>query len=472
MSEPLAERLRPRSLDDYIGQQHLVGEGAVLRRMIDSGRISSFILWGPPGVGKTTLAQIIANKLETPFYTLSAVTSGVKDVRDVIEKAQKGRFFNEASPILFIDEIHRFSKSQQDSLLGAVERGIVTLIGATTENPSFEVIRPLLSRCQLYVLKSLEKDDLLKLLERAITKDLILKERHIELKETGALLRYSGGDARKLLNILELVVEYETALTLHDSADHADALREWNGYCADVTIAGRALRRDGAWNTLCLPFNMTAQQVAVQLTPAKLMTLSAVSFVDGTLTLSFMDATAIEAGRPYIIRWNAPAAGGGSDLINPTFTGVIVSNAVAPAEFACVDFVGNTSPAAFGSGDRTALFFGADGGLAWPAAAASLNAFRAYFRLKGMVAGLDVKRYVLNLGDETVTGAFPSAYDLWAAANGLGAWDATDAGGVHSVFRYAFGKPTDDFVLLGISFNDRHGECCGLRPPTLRQDGD
>ena len=205
MAEPLAERLRPRTLDDYIGQQHLVGEGAVLRRMIDSGRISSFILWGPPGVGKTTLAQIIAHRLETPFYTLSAVTSGVKDVRDVIEKAQKGRFFNEASPILFIDEIHRFSKSQQDSLLGAVERGIVTLIGATTENPSFEVIRPLLSRCQLYVLKSLEKDDLLKLLERAITTDIVLKERHIELKETGALLRYSGGDARKLLNILELV---------------------------------------------------------------------------------------------------------------------------------------------------------------------------------------------------------------------------------------------------------------------------
>ena len=210
MAEPLAERLRPRTLDDYIGQQHLVGEGAVLRRMIDSGRISSFILWGPPGVGKTTLAQIIANRLETPFYTLSAVTSGVKDVRDVIEKAQKGRFFNEASPILFIDEIHRFSKSQQDSLLGAVERGIVTLIGATTENPSFEVIRPLLSRCQLYVLKSLEKEDLLKLLERAITKDLILKERKIELKETDALLRYSGGDARKLLNILELVVESES----------------------------------------------------------------------------------------------------------------------------------------------------------------------------------------------------------------------------------------------------------------------
>jgi len=209
MAQPLAERLRPRTLDDYIGQQHLVGEGAVLRRMIDSGRITSFILWGPPGVGKTTLAQIIANRMETPFYTLSAVTSGVKDVREVIEKAQKGRFFNEASPILFIDEIHRFSKSQQDSLLGAVERGVVTLIGATTENPSFEVIRPLLSRCQLYVLKSLEKDDLLQLLHRAVTTDVFLKERHIELRETGALLRFSGGDARKLLNILELVVESE-----------------------------------------------------------------------------------------------------------------------------------------------------------------------------------------------------------------------------------------------------------------------
>ncbi len=207
MAEPLAERLRPRTLDDYIGQQHLVGEGAVLRKMIDAGRISSFILWGPPGVGKTTLAQIIAHRLETPFYTLSAVTSGVKDVRDVIEKAQKGRFFNEASPILFIDEIHRFSKSQQDSLLGAVEKGVVTLIGATTENPSFEVIRPLLSRCQIYVLNPLGKDDLLKLLHRAVTEDVFLKQRHIELKETGALLRYSGGDARKLLNILELVVE-------------------------------------------------------------------------------------------------------------------------------------------------------------------------------------------------------------------------------------------------------------------------
>ena len=209
MAQPLAERLRPRTLDEYIGQEHLVGEGAVLRKMIDAGRIPSFILWGPPGVGKTTLAQIIANKLETPFYTLSAVTSGVKDVREVIEKAQKGRFFNEASPILFIDEIHRFSKSQQDSLLGAVEKGIVTLIGATTENPSFEVIRPLLSRCQLYVLKSLEKEDLLKLLDRAIHTDAVLKERSIILQETGAMLRYSGGDARKLLNILELVAEAE-----------------------------------------------------------------------------------------------------------------------------------------------------------------------------------------------------------------------------------------------------------------------
>ncbi len=210
MAQPLAERMRPKTLDEYIGQKHLVGEGCVLRQMIDSGHISSFILWGPPGVGKTTLAQIIANKLDTPFYTLSAVTSGVKDVRDIIEKASKGRFFNERSPILFIDEIHRFSKSQQDSLLGAVEKGTVTLIGATTENPSFEVIRPLLSRCQLYVLKSLGKDDLLELLNRAVTSDAELSQRNIELKETGALLRYSGGDARKLLNILELVVGSES----------------------------------------------------------------------------------------------------------------------------------------------------------------------------------------------------------------------------------------------------------------------
>lgn len=204
--EPLAERMRPRTLDEYIGQKHLVGEGAILRKMIDTGRISSFILWGPPGVGKTTLAQIIANKLKTPFYTLSAVTSGVKDVRDVIQKAENNRFFNSASPILFIDEIHRFSKSQQDSLLGAVEKGTVTLIGATTENPSFEVIRPLLSRCQLYVLKSLEKEDLMELLNRAVKNDTELRNREIKLTETDALLRYSGGDARKLLNILELVV--------------------------------------------------------------------------------------------------------------------------------------------------------------------------------------------------------------------------------------------------------------------------
>ena len=212
--KPLAERLRPKTLDEYIGQKHLVGEGVVLRNMIETGHISSFILWGPPGVGKTTLAQIIANKLETPFYTLSAVTSGVKDVREVIEKAKSNRFFSSASPILFIDEIHRFSKSQQDSLLGAVERGIVTLIGATTENPSFEVIRPLLSRCQLYVLKSLEKADLEELLQRAITTDEELKKLDIQLKENAALMRYSGGDARKLLNILQLVVESESSQTI------------------------------------------------------------------------------------------------------------------------------------------------------------------------------------------------------------------------------------------------------------------
>lgn len=203
--KPLAERLRPTTLDEYIGQKHLVGNGAVLRQMIDSGHISSFILWGPPGVGKTTLAKIIAQQLDTPFYTLSAVNSGVKEVREVIDKASNNRFFNQQSPILFIDEIHRFSKSQQDSLLAAVETGAITLIGATTENPSFEVIRPLLSRCQVYVLKSLEKQDLEELLQRALTKDLILKDRHIEIKETEALFRYSGGDARKLLGILDLV---------------------------------------------------------------------------------------------------------------------------------------------------------------------------------------------------------------------------------------------------------------------------
>ena len=210
MNQPLAERLRPKTLDDYIGQKHLVGEQAVLRRMIESGRIPSFILWGPPGVGKTTLAKIIANKLDTPFYTLSAISSGVKDVRDVIDKAKSNPLFNKtSSPILFIDEIHRFSKSQQDSLLNAVETGTVTLIGATTENPSFEVIRPLLSRCQVYVLKSLEKDDLLTLASKAITEDFILKDKNIELKETDAIVKYSGGDARKLLNIIDLVISAE-----------------------------------------------------------------------------------------------------------------------------------------------------------------------------------------------------------------------------------------------------------------------
>ena len=205
MSAPLAERMRPKTLDEYIGQQHLVGPGAVLRNMIESRQVNSFILWGPPGVGKTTLATIIAHQLETPFFTLSAVTSGVKDVREVIERAKGTSFFNASSPILFIDEIHRFSKSQQDSLLGAVEQGIVTLVGATTENPSFEVIRPLLSRCQVYVLKSLEKDDLLQLMERVIHQDALLSQKHFDVQETTALLRYSGGDARKLLNIMELI---------------------------------------------------------------------------------------------------------------------------------------------------------------------------------------------------------------------------------------------------------------------------
>lgn len=211
---PLAERLRPHNLDEYIGQKHLVGEGAILRQMIESGNLSSFILWGPPGVGKTTLARIIAHQLERPFYTLSAVTSGVKEVREVIDKAKRTMAMNSGifasqgdnrSPILFIDEIHRFSKSQQDSLLGAVEEGVITLVGATTENPSFEVINPLLSRCQIYVLKSLEKKDLMELLERALTQDEYIHNLGLEVKETESLLRYSGGDARKLLNIIELV---------------------------------------------------------------------------------------------------------------------------------------------------------------------------------------------------------------------------------------------------------------------------
>ncbi|MBR1929576.1 MAG: replication-associated recombination protein A [Paludibacteraceae bacterium] len=205
---PLAERLRPKTLEDYVGQEHLVGQGAILRQMIERGVLTSFILWGPPGVGKTTLARVIAHTLELPFYTLSAVTSGVKEVREVIDKARRqDGLFSKGRPILFIDEIHRFSKSQQDSLLGAVENGTITLIGATTENPSFEVITPLLSRCQVYVLKSLGKDDLLKLLNRAINEDEQLRKLDFEIKQTDSLLRYSGGDARKLLNILELVVE-------------------------------------------------------------------------------------------------------------------------------------------------------------------------------------------------------------------------------------------------------------------------
>ena len=209
MNQPLAERMRPKTLDDYIGQQHLVGQGAVLRKMLDAGHVPSFILWGPPGVGKTTLAYIISNQLQVPFYTLSAISSGVKEVREVIDKAKSNRFFNTASPILFIDEIHRFSKAQQDSLLNAVETGVVTLIGATTENPSFEVIRPLLSRCQVYVLKALGKEDLLTLLKKAVSEDDVLKTLPIVLEETDALLRFSGGDARKLLNILDLVVSAE-----------------------------------------------------------------------------------------------------------------------------------------------------------------------------------------------------------------------------------------------------------------------
>lgn len=216
MIPPLAERLRPKTLDDYIGQKHLVGKDAVLRRMVDSGHISSFILWGPPGVGKTTLAQIVANMLHTQFFTLSAVTSGVKEVRDVIEQAQKSSLFNNGkTPILFIDEIHRFSKSQQDSLLGAVEKGVIRLIGATTENPSFEIIRPLLSRCQLYTLNPLDENDLKELIHSALTKDEFLKKRSIKVDEYEALINFAGGDARKLLNILDIVTGAETADEIH-----------------------------------------------------------------------------------------------------------------------------------------------------------------------------------------------------------------------------------------------------------------
>ena len=205
MSAPLAERLRPQTLEDYIGQQHLVGEGGVFRRFIEAGNVPSFILWGPPGVGKTTLAKIVANALERPFYTLSAVTSGVKEVREVIESAKSQKFFSAKTPLLFIDEIHRFNKSQQDSLLGAVEQGVITLIGATTENPSFEVISPLLSRCQVYTLKPMQDEDLLHLLNRALTTDEELKKRNIKVEESAALFRFAGGDARKLLNILDII---------------------------------------------------------------------------------------------------------------------------------------------------------------------------------------------------------------------------------------------------------------------------
>ena len=218
---PLAERMRPKNLDEYIGQQHLVGEGAVLRNMINTGRIQSIILWGPPGVGKTTLARIIANSGNRAMYTLSAVTSGVKDVREVLDKAKHAAFFNPQTPVLFIDEIHRFNKSQQDSLLGAVEQGIVVLIGATTENPSFEVIAPLLSRCEVYVLQPLEKQDLENLLNRALTLDPVLKEMDIKVEETSALFRQSGGDARKLLNILEIVINAQTSehIVINDEND-------------------------------------------------------------------------------------------------------------------------------------------------------------------------------------------------------------------------------------------------------------
>jgi len=229
MLPPLPERLRPKTLDQYVGQRHLVGEGCVLRKMIESGNLSSFILWGPPGVGKTTLAHIIASTLDREFYTLSAVTAGVKDVRDIFEKARGASLFNQkGAPILFIDEIHRFNKAQQDALLGAVETGTIVLVGATTENPSFEVITPLLSRCQVFVLKSLEQSDLQTLLDRALKEDVLLKDKDIQLKETQALMRYSGGDARKLLNVLELVIDAQAGKSpiVIDNATVTDSIQE------------------------------------------------------------------------------------------------------------------------------------------------------------------------------------------------------------------------------------------------------